>query len=1028
LSGNGVWSEPSNWEDDTPAGGAGSTAWFNNLTTSTGTITLDVPLTLGVFEFNAATIGTTAITRMLAGATQTLTLDNGAAAPVFHVNNSGTVAFTLTVQSILAGANGFTKTGNGILSLTNQTGNTVSGTVSILGGRVDLYGNGGADGTAGALNTNWAGVTDWVLDNGGALRSAATDNAGQWMSAAQTLTVGAGGGAVMLNGYQGKLFGANLAGTGTLTVQSSSRIFTLSGDASLFFGDYNLVNPVQLNAAALVNDNKIYIGDTGGLVGYAGKFTTFQDWLDSGLIDTNATGALILSNNTINQKIDLTNYAGLMLGAADLATFTGTIIAANNTYRLGGGSNVLQLNRENILTGNNRLVVGNDVAGGGSARLMQANDYTGGTEITKNATLIISEANAIGSGDIISRGNLQLSNTAGMTLNVNMTTQGLPSSGDVGNIMVATAGDFVWNGDITVEAIGAGMGGAKLNLTRNSVATLTVNGDINLRGGNLSFTSYGTGINYGANIVKGVISGTNNLTKDSLSSLALNAANTFSGTLTLNGGNLIIGNERALQNATLVQTTNTGAGNDNTLLFGSGVTNVRLAGLANGWSGRSINLENTDGDAVTLEVMRGSIGDVGFSTALTGGGGLSYKGRTGIQIMHLRGANTYTGDTVVRYGVLSLDWNGNASAALSEQTRLVLAGGEFRVTPRNNTTKAQTVNGLLLEAGASKVNVNNAGSGTSTLNLGGITRESGATLDFTMLPSAVRKVTTTTTNDANGILGGYATVSGSTWAANDGDGNVVAYTGYSDDFAAGANVSVAGVKTVSGAQDINSLRLHSQATIDADDALRVASGGILMTNAAASSTINATTLTSGNGTDLIVHQNRTPQTDTLTINAVITDDGATATGIGFTKSGGGNVTLTRANTYSGDTQVNAGTLIVSTGAGLGTGDVFVAAGASLLLQDAAAIDALASLWFDNLSTAITLDFADGMTVATVGLNDGLQLSLGEWHADDLNAYFEVDIFSGSGFFEVVPEPSTWLLLGAGILTLTVLRCQKRRGA
>ena len=61
------------------------------------------------------------------------------------------------------------------------------------------------------------------------------------------------------------------------------------------------------------------------------------------------------------------------------------------------------------------------------------------------------------------------------------------------------------------------------------------------------------------------------------------------------------------------------------------------------------------------------------------------------------------------------------------------------------------------------------------MSLGGINRSAGGTIDFTVSSgsqSATNGITTTTPN-TNGILGGYATVSGGTgWASSAGSNGI----------------------------------------------------------------------------------------------------------------------------------------------------------------------------------------------------------------------------------------------------------------
>ena len=68
------------------------------------------------------------------------------------------------------------------------------------------------------------------------------------------------------------------------------------------------------------------------------------------------------------------------------------------------------------------------------------------------------------------------------------------------------------------------------------------------------------------------------------------------------------------------------------------------------------------------------------------------------------------------------------------------------------------------------------------MSLGTISRSTGGTVDFT-LPSGTQSagngITTSTPNNAAGILGGYATVNGTDWACSSGTAaNITAYRTY----------------------------------------------------------------------------------------------------------------------------------------------------------------------------------------------------------------------------------------------------------
>src|SRR5262249_42129105 len=140
---------------------------------------------------------------------------------------------------------------------------------------------------------------------------------------------------------------------------------------------------------------------------------------------------------------------------------------------------------------------------------------------------------------------------------------------------------------------------------------------------------------------------------------------------------------------------------------------------------------------------------------------------------------------------------------------------------------------------------------------------------------------TTTTPNANlsggqpSILGGYATVGGTTWAASASDGvtpgaitGLAAYT--TNAFTAAQDIDITSSQTSPATVTINSLRLSGNSagqTVTLNNPLTVATGGILVTNPN-DITLGGSTITSGNGQDVIFQIKNTDHN--LTLNSQIT--------------------------------------------------------------------------------------------------------------------------------------------------------------
>lgn len=308
--------------------------------------------------------------------------------------------------------------------------------------------------------------------------------------------------------------------------------------------------------------------------------------------------------------------------------------------------------------------------------------------------------------------------------------------------------------------------------------------------------------------------------------------------------------------------------------------------------------------------------------------------------LDLAAANTYNGGTIVKQGTLSLLFNQATSPTndiLANGSTLTMYGGSVSMKGKASKQNSQTFGKLQVVAGASSLSLSATNSTNSVLmNLGSIERSTGATITFNQPTGnttigAANGYTTSTGNDSSGILGAWATISGSTWATNNGT-NIVAYTGYTDlsgdapSLVDGAtsnvrinSASTGNVGQSAGVTSVNTILVNDTTartiTIGAGNTLRLGPvGGILAAPGAGALTIgasgNAGTLTAG-GSDNTTGEIIVTSATSVTVNSVIADNGTGA--VSLTKSGAGVLTLAAGNTYSGGTYVNSGTLILSAG-------------------------------------------------------------------------------------------------------------------
>ena len=279
-------------------------------------------------------------------------------------------------------------------------------------------------------------------------------------------------------------------------------------------------------------------------------------------------------------------------------------------------------------------------------------------------------------------------------------------------------------------------------------------------------------------------------------------------------------------------------------------------------------------------------------------------------LQYVAGTNAYTGPTTVAGGQLQL-----VAGHPLASTTLTLAGGDL-YDPNNQAFSSTT----LAQGGSSVETGGSLGSITRASNLGGTI--AGSALDISIiLPS----LTTTTSNTAGTILGGWATL-GFDWAVSAGTGmtagkitSLAQYT--ANTWSPGNNTKVSSSNSPAPGSTTNSLAFNTTGaftvTLSGDNT--ITSGGILVnTNATANtSAIIGGTLTSGNGTDLIIHQE-----NPVTVNAPLVINSNITGNIGLTMAGNGQLILGGANTYTGSTYIGGGTVTINSeslaGGSLGT--------------------------------------------------------------------------------------------------------------
>ena len=630
----------------------------------------------------------------------------------------------------------------------------------------------------------------------------------------------------------------------------------VSGDAAVFLGETTAVT------------NTITVGSAQNISGLTfGSATTSGNWTLSGVGSLNLSGNSNFavasgSTATISTGLSLGGFALTKTGAGTLRLNTPTL--ASPSIAVAQGILELQRASTNFSGGTITVAAGAELA-------MRSSDTWGQAGTTTAATLVLN------GGTLSSNGNFNTLNAVtlnGGTINAN---------GGVN----ATFGSFQLGGTVTVN---------------QNVAIIQsgTNGNINLAG-----TIFA--VNSGATLsVSAILQSASTLTKAGLGNLLLSGTNTYLGGTTLNAGAILLGNNSAL---------GTGALNfAGAAQLSSDGTTVRSVSNALTFNSQGVLGDTTRNGLLTFTgavTVNGDRTVALLSNAVFAGavGGTGSLRKSGVGNLTLSGTNTLSGVLSVDGGKLTLDYSTNNTAKFAgvlnlQGGQLELSGGSF----------AQAATSTTLNGGVTLSRL----TGTSTLSLGAITRTTGGLLNI-----AASGVATTTTANVNGVLAGV--LLNGALASNDGANNIVAYTAFTDNSRLGGVIASNAVNNVritdvgnatgtvtlgAGTTSINTMTNTASAaatvTIGTGNTLRLGAVGTVL--AGAGMDFTGGTLTAGGADNVMGEIQYSIGAGSSTISSVIANNG---TGIvSLVKTGAGTLVLSGANSNTGTTFVQQGTLEV----------------------------------------------------------------------------------------------------------------------
>ncbi|RFE28810.1 autotransporter outer membrane beta-barrel domain-containing protein [Salmonella enterica] len=802
----------------------------------------------------------------------TLQIGNGGTLGAFNgdIVDNGTLTFNRSdaaaYGSVISGSGNVVKQGGGELTLSNN--NSYSGGTTIAEGTLTAT----AGGALGSGN----------IDNRAYLKLDAASASDPFIVADLTTHSGAtveiGAGSTLQANTLTQQDGSTLTADLTATSGPAIRAKNVNLDGTLNVASPASQEPIRstddLISLALIESDNAISGDFDGIT------------INGNAMNPDAFITVVGQKNVNDTHYDLvetlTWYADRYNAAID----------AHGTFNLADADDSFTVNTvlENVDANSGWNGQSLTKTGAGTLILNAENTYTGGTLIS-DGTLVASNVEALGTGDITDNAVLELNTGGDFDNAISGSGQGVKSGDETLTLSGSntyTGGTIISGGTLVatnVEALGTG------DVTDNATLELNTGGDFD-----------------------NAIGGTGSVVKSGDKTLTLSGANSYTGGTTISGGTLVASNVEALgsgdvtDNATLEL--NTGGDFANNIggtgsVVKSGDKTLTLSGTNSYTGGTTIsggtlvanNVEALGtGDVTnnaTLELNTG--GD--FDNAISGSGQVV---KSGDKTLTLSGANSYSGATTISGGTLiATHVNALGTGAIDNRASLLLdASGQFTVTDLTTESGGNT------EIGAG-----------STLQATTLTQKSDSTLTINLngntvdpVIHAASQVSLAGTLDITGVgdvldsdpastddLDTFTLIASDKTIAGDFEKLTVA----------GMDADLADFITVDGRIDDTGKQYELTTALtwyaDRDDAVTDAHGTFNLTNADGSFAVN-----------------------TVLENVDATLDPASATGWDGTsliKQGAGTLILNAENTYTGGTTISGGTLVATNVDALGSGDV-----------------------------------------------------------------------------------------------------------
>ncbi len=722
------WFDGANWSGSAAPNATDSRAIFTTTLTNSGVAWTNTSVTLGsIVTSNASgnvVIGNNGIT------TDVLSLATSSGTPTIDIGAGG----TLFMYADIAGNQGFTKTGGGVLSFRfNQNPATFSGNVNLNGGQLAFQ----SDGSFGDA------ANDITFAGNAVLMNASSSNGIVTLGSGRTVTINTGITATLQNNSSTTftVFDGAVTGAGNLTVAGGNGSYTLNG-ANTYSGLTTLTNGgrLTLGSGANISTNGLGFGGSGAaILNLGGNSQTVASLTTTTTAAT--THSFTLTNGSLTvgagANFSIAGSNGTTANLTGLSSFifngeaTRSFVVQPNTAG-GTGTNIISVSLANTGLGSNSITASAITVGGasggsqGNANAGQL--FLGLVNEFNSSTFSIGGFNGSGLVDAQSIGSslrLRGNNGTGRmdSLLVGNTSSGTRSGSgtlDLGDgtldALVSTiyVGNFQANASSPTTTNTIAMGGGTfdaLNVTLGSVTNAaatsigaTINAVLQQNGGAAKIQTLTLGNSFATNNV---------------------ADPTFLASYNLSSSNAVL-SAQTIQAGT--NTTDYSASTRRKINFGAGTirnydasTDLIIRGIDTSSQGRVEIATASNAATRTFFADAGRTITIEESATITSDGDIS---KAGAGSLVLNGASTYSGGTAVNEGTLRV----------------------------NNTTGSATGSGALTVASGATLNGSGIIGGPATVS--GFLNPGNSPGDITFNSSLLLNSTATLTIEITGITAG----------------------------------------------------------------------------------------------------------------------------------------------------------------------------------------------------------------------------------------------------------------------------------